>query len=1187
MRLDRFSGAAVLIAALIGSGARVRAQLAEAVSGAVRLREPVHPGRNVETFAPVEARWLRFTIERTAGGAQPCLDELEVYGPDDPSVNLALASAGARARASGTLPGYRIHELPHVHDGVYGNGHSWISDTPGGGWVELEFPGMVRIDRVVWSRDRERKFIDRLTTGYRVETAVEPGDWRLAASSADREALPDLPMGTPPHVEAPGYFAASATELPGDGRPSTREYLLETWTTSRGLPSNTVTAVLPTRDGWLWVGTTNGLARFDGLRFTVFGEGEGLPSLNITALCEDADGVLWAGTAGGGLARWREGRFEGYDLGRGLSGNTVLALASAAEDGLWIGTPDGLHRWHQGKATRCVPGLVSSLAVESDGVWFTFEGSEMVRWNGRAVEKAPAALDPSSFSAISAVTGGPDAAVWFGGANGYVGRLRDGAVTTFGEGDRMLASQTRVLLAAPSGDVWVGTSASGLLRLRDGALQSITTDDGLAANSVRALCLDREGNLWVGTVGGGLTVLRPRRIEAVTTHDGLSHNGVMALVEDAAGTLWIGTNGGGLNRLGPAAPRAEPKSPSYVLENRVISALAATRDGALWIGTSTDGVFRHDGITTVPLGPAQGLPGRVVAALGEDAAGGLWVGTLDGGPAYFLDGRLRQPAGVEALAGLPVTAVVVDGGGRVWFGSAGQGVACLETDGRVRRWGRADGLPSHFVRTLREDTRGVVWAGTSGGLVRWQDDRVIRFTRQHGLPDETVSQILDDGAGCLWVGTNRGVARMTFQSLDRVAAAGGGSLEVLVLDTGDGLPGIECTGGYHPAGARLSDGRLAFGTVAGLALIDPEAFALRAEPPPVFIESMVPGAAAPVSPVPDEFLVPSASGSRVAFRFTAPAFTAPARVRLQCRLDGLERAWVEAGPERTVSYAPLAPGFYRFEVRASADGQTWSVPAAMVVRVPAPWWRRPWAVAGGALGSLGLAAWAARALTRRRLQRRLRAAEQQVALERERTRIARDIHDDLGANLTRISLLSAHGLEQRHQPEAVAGKFGAIGALAGELVQALDAIVWAVNPRHDTLESLARYLVRFSGDFCAPFGVRLRLDVPPHLPDAVLGSEVRHSLFLAVKEALHNALRHAGASEIRLHISVVDGRLVLGVSDDGGGFDPSGRSPGSGGGNGLPNMRQRLAECGGTCDLVTEPGRGTRITFSLPLPPVP
>ena len=180
MGVPHIPGAVAVLAAscLLGGGAWAQAT--------ARPRAPVHPGRNVEEFPPIDARFLRFTIDRTTTGAQPCLDELEVYGPEDPERNLALAANGTRARASGTLPGYRIHALPNINDGLYGNGHSWISDTPGQGWVELEFPAPVRLHRVVWSRDRERKFIDRLATEYRIETAVEAGGWRAAATSADR-----------------------------------------------------------------------------------------------------------------------------------------------------------------------------------------------------------------------------------------------------------------------------------------------------------------------------------------------------------------------------------------------------------------------------------------------------------------------------------------------------------------------------------------------------------------------------------------------------------------------------------------------------------------------------------------------------------------------------------------------------------------------------------------------------------------------------------------------------------------------------------------------------------------------------------------------------------------------------------------------------------------------------------------
>lgn len=242
------------------------------------LRAPVHPRQNVEEFAPLEARYIRFFIARTAGSA-PCIDELEVYGPADPGKNLALASNGTRATASGALSEYRIHALAHINDGIYGNGHSWICDTAENGWVTLELPAPAQINRIIWSRDREGKFIDRLPIDYRFEVALAPGQWRLAASSADRAPLTGIFESNPSQRE----FVASYT--PGGSEPAivsgapggwNREYVIQTWQTPQGLPSNTVTSIVQSRDGWLWIGTTHGIARFDGVNFVTYGESDGL-----------------------------------------------------------------------------------------------------------------------------------------------------------------------------------------------------------------------------------------------------------------------------------------------------------------------------------------------------------------------------------------------------------------------------------------------------------------------------------------------------------------------------------------------------------------------------------------------------------------------------------------------------------------------------------------------------------------------------------------------------------------------------------------------------------------------------------------------------------------------------------------------------------------------------------------------
>lgn len=1155
----------------IGGAAASGAQEAPA------LRDPVHPGRNVEEFAPVETRRVRFTILKTSNDSQPCIDEWEVYGPDSPDTNLALAATGTRARASGTYPEYRIHAISHINDGRYGNGHSWIPDSPASPWAELEFPSPVVINRMVWSRDRERKFIDRLPVEYRIEAAREDGTWQVVASSADRAALPVMPETALTGFGLSVPFGEMSTEGPGADRPAAREYLLKTWQTADGLPASTVTSLVQTRDGWLWVGTTNGLARFDGTRFTVFGESRGLPNLHITCLHEDPSGTLWAGTAGGGVVRRENGGFRTLPTGSGLPAGTVLAITGDDDGNVWIGTQTGLLRYRDGEMVPVSREGVDRLACSGDRLWM-IRDTVLYYWDGsRAVRLLPE-LDPSAFSSMSALAPGGDGAVWFAGANGYVGHLSGNQVTPFGEGHSVLTSHALALLDTGS-ELWIGTSATGLARLRGQSLLHLTTDDGLPSNGVRALCQDNEGNLWVGTAGGGLTRLRPRQVRAVTTRDGLSHNGIMAMAEDADGNVWIGTNGGGLNRWDGI--RARPQTPTYALENKSIPSLAITRDGAFWLGTAGNGAFRlHNGEVT-HVSTDEGLPGQVITALCEDRGGILRIGTLDGGIAGHADGRILPPEEDALREALPVTCMAEDPQGRLWIGTAGQGVIRRAPDGTVARWHRDNGLASNFMRTLRIDEDGTVWAGTHGGLTRWRNDRIHNFTPADGLPDAAVSQILNDGEGNLWLGTGGGITRVSRASLDAVAEGTAPALVTLDLGTEDGLPALECTGGYHPAGLRTRNGLLCFGTVGGLAVIDPAGLRPGAAGPPAVLESVTVDAAVHEMPEEGILAIPPSAG-RLSFAFTALSYSHPNRTRFRYRLTAFDRDWQDAGRTRTATYTHLPPGTYRFEVEASTDGSTWSpTPARLEIRVAAPWWRHPVSIAAGCLAGIAAVAGLARSFTRRRMQRRLREIERQFALERERSRIARDIHDDLGASLTRIGLLSALGQQQRHDPEAVRDHFATIATTSQELVQAMDSIVWAVNPAQDTLEGLARYLVRFAGDCFAPSATRLRVDVPPELPPLTLSSELRHNLFLAAKEALHNALHHAGAREVCLRIASTGPRIEIVIADDGRGFSPETAEDGSG----LTNMHHRLTESGGTCRITSEPGRGTTVRLEIAIPP--
>ena len=354
------------------------------------LREPVHARRNVDDFQPVKAKWIRFTIHATNSG-EPGIDELEIYGPEDETRNLALAGNGARASASGSLAGYQIHELEGVNDGRYGNGHCWIADKREA-WVKIELPQPALVHKVVWSRDREGKFSDRLATNYVIETALKPGVWQIVASSADRR--PVAPEGgadrlSPVTRQFVNRFAPVGTALSSEAERASSEYTVDSWQTPDGLPANTVTAIAQSADGYLWLGTLNGLARFDGVRFKVFGKEEGLPSDRVLCLLLDHTGVLWIGTEGGGLARGRDGAFTVLASKDGLADDTVRALAEDGAGRIWIGTSAGLSCWEDGKLTRDA-GVVpttrdpfSRLTADKDRLWTVENGGVYLLYQGK------------------------------------------------------------------------------------------------------------------------------------------------------------------------------------------------------------------------------------------------------------------------------------------------------------------------------------------------------------------------------------------------------------------------------------------------------------------------------------------------------------------------------------------------------------------------------------------------------------------------------------------------------------------------------------------------------------------------------------------------------------------------------------------------------------------------------------
>jgi signal transduction histidine kinase len=513
-------------------------------------------------------------------------------------------------------------------------------------------------------------------------------------------------------------------------------------------------------------------------------------------------------------------------------------------------------------------------------------------------------------------------------------------------------------------------------------------------------------------------------------------------------------------------------------------------------------------------------------------------------------------------------------------------------DGALKQFRKHDGLSSDFLQSLKLDADGTLWIGTSGGgLNRMRHDKFAAITHTNGLADNVICHIEEDNGGYFWMSSHNGIMRVAKTELKACADGQTNWVDCLNYGKGEGLPTLECSGGMQPAGCKTSDGRLWFPTSKGLVAIDPSDVKKNQLPPPVVIEELLVDG----HPLPDlqransPLQIPPGR-HRFEFRFTGLSFTVPEKVRFKHRLEDLESDWSEPDSKRSADYSYIAPGDYTFRVMACNNDGVWSEKQAALRFTVLPlfwqtwWFRMLYLISGGA----AVAATVVFAM-RRRLERKLERLEQQRALERERARIAKDIHDDLGASLTRISMLSQSARSELDQSDA-ASDLDRIYDTARELTRAMDEIVWAVNPQHDTLDSLATYLGKFAQDFLAAAHIKCRLDVPMQLPTWPLTAEIRHNLFLAFKEALNNAVKHARTSEVWISLAINGMGFTLQLEDKGCGFASNAAGNGSPGdparlssGYGLVNMRRRLAEIGGHCEIQSTRGTGTRVALVVPV----
>ncbi len=967
-----------------------------------------------------------------------------------------------------------------------------------------------------------------------------------------------------------------------------------------GLSHASVYGVLQDRLGFLWIATVDGLNRWDGYGFVVFrhdpDDPRTLPSPVVRTLAEDRDGVLLAGTQEGLAALDRATRsFRRVPLGPPGAGPPVVFALLAARDGtVWAGTDRGLFLRRAGSGRFephplvPTPGRdwVANLVEAPDGrVWALTTGTEGA---GAALHRVAAAGEPEEPFVVDAAWG----FVWsfLVDEEGRVWLRHDRPARLDASSHRVPAPEgpvpgpTTALLRASDGAVFAGM-ADGLCVAGAGtaaACRPLEPDGTWLHNFVRVLYEDRAGALWVGGYAGlrrldraakAFRVLRPEKGDARAS----STSAVSALAEDAStGRVFLGTFGAGLDVVdlesGLATAFRHRRGEARSLCDDLVWSLALDGEGTLWIGTESGLCRLARGSTAfdpVPLPfPSDTRVGRRLFAVAAQG-GAVWAA----GPTGLYEYR---PATGESKAHAP-------GRGGEAFGSSIESLL-LEPDGSVlagsgrvgvRRFRPAEGRfeeiligapagaspRSEGIWTIRRGADGGLWAGSGAGLhVLRPGERVFRhWGVEDGLPGSLVYSIVEERPGRLWLGTNRGLVRAT---------AEGATLRFRVYDTSDGIAGLEFDRG---AALKLRDGRLLFGGVDGLTLFDPAAIRDDPRPPPVVLTRIEKAGGASggiVAVEPDGLERVELSHREVpfAFEFAALAFANPGRNRYAYRLEGADPGWVDAGTRRFARYAGIAPGRYVFRVKASNHDGAWNeAGAAVEVVVSPPWWGttafRAAALAAGAL----LVALAVRARLRRL-----------VEMEQLRLRIAGDLHDDISSDLSGIALAADLLRRSPRLEEGERARLAEIGERALALADAVRDTVWVVNPEHDRADALARRM-RLAAE--SLLGERLAtFDAPPTLAAVPLPMPTRRGLYLAFKEAIHNAARHARASRVDVGLRADAGEVAFEVLDDGCGFDP--RADRSG--EGLRSLRRRAAELSGELTVESRPGGGTRVVFAVP-----
>jgi ligand-binding sensor domain-containing protein/signal transduction histidine kinase len=970
--------------------------------------------------------------------------------------------------------------------------------------------------------------------------------------------------------------AAAASQTPAsDSIPYSRRV----WRSVDGLPEDFAQALAQTPDGYLWIGTSGGLVRFDGTSFVVFNH-ENTPAFqddSVYSLLVARDGTLWAGTEGGGLVRYQSGLFRSFGAAEGLTNGFVRVIFEDKSRHLWIGTDVGLFRMRDQSLIR-VDERDGKPRISVHSICEDRAGRLLIGGRGLLILRGQEATyytsnESQADNSIRTIRQTADGAVWIGTISG-LRKLDQGLIGNPFATPRMLSNiNISALFESRNGQLWIGSYGQGLMRYQTGQLVKFSAPDLLPHNNLLALYEDGEDDVWVGTQGG-LLRLSPSAASTITTADGAPQS-INTIYQDPGGQdLFVTALNGQLFRV--AGQTLVPVALPSGLNRAPVRNLFRDSHGSLWIGTDGQGIARISEAGVVRFTMSHGLVSDFTRAFCEDRDGSLWIGA-DGGLSRFSNGSFQNFKTEHGLAYNSIRALLSDRSGNLW----------VATDGGLSRFQAGafvtdpslDRFRGQKVWALHEDAEGKLWIGTHGaGLFLLKNGSLAQFTTKAGLPSNKIHFIAEDPRGNLWMSGPSGIVAVSRRELEAFSGQAAGQLAVRVYSTAEGLSTNQMNGGVQPAGALLPSGELWFPSTKGAVRIQPDGSDRRSAPPVLIEQVLV-----------DEQSVPFSGQLRLApgkgkleIHYTAIRLRSPDRIRFKYRMEGFDPEWTDAGQRRVAYFTNVPAGNFRFQVVAyEMDNPRNAAQQSLNIQWRPHFYETEWFLALCALSGLA-AAWGGYRLHVRNLRKRF------AAVLEERNRLAREMHDTLIQGCVGVSaLLEAASSAQSVSP-SISNEL--LDRARNEVRATVDEARLAVwNLRQATGKGLVAALAQLTRRTEQETGIPVKFE-SSGTPFA-LSAESERSLLMIIREAMQNSLRHAAPKNLSVLLSFDQRSLQVDIADDGCGFYlpladfPNSSSNGSSNDRhyGLLGMRERAEKLGGRLLLTSSPGKGTQVRLSIPV----